>query len=209
MANGSESADWSPKKKWWMDLIKSVIVFSIASVLTILFINKINNDRARNEFKWRTEFAVRVDAISELSQACSDYSGVAYDVMKGNFELRKNPSEVDTVRLSKDENLWKNTLMDRYRAASDLVDFWFCDEPEVRSALEGVRYAADEIYREYRALQARDPYPAANQNWKTYSTTGTFGALRRDYDISVYWALRTGVDVMRERDNETCWWPPW
>jgi hypothetical protein len=75
----NEPSKWSDSKKWWMDLLKTVVAYGIVAVLTLLIINRFDERRLENRFQSQLEHNLRVQASDSFRQATLEYHDAAQD----------------------------------------------------------------------------------------------------------------------------------
>lgn len=64
---------WSDFKKWYMDIIKSVIIFAFVAVVSYLIIDTLNNNREKMFHKWKVSENLYNDIIREFESTYRRY----------------------------------------------------------------------------------------------------------------------------------------
>jgi len=71
----SDMTDWPPSKKWWMDVLKFCITFILGALLTVTAINNCEDQRAKQQFRWKKqhESNLRIYEDFKKARSLSDY----------------------------------------------------------------------------------------------------------------------------------------
>ncbi len=88
-------AEWSDRKKWWMDLLKTTLgaflAVALTVLVTVLVISSLEERRRKEAFVWQADLNLRLAAIQDFSSAASSYRFGAYDAARDN--LRNVPPD--------------------------------------------------------------------------------------------------------------------
>lgn len=66
--------EWSPAKKWWMDLLKSCITFALAVLASIFLLNSIDDSRSKALFKSQKIFEYKLSALKNFEIDSLEYA---------------------------------------------------------------------------------------------------------------------------------------
>ncbi len=75
-------SEWSDRKRWWMDLLKTTIGSFLGIALTVLIVGYLEETRRRDAFIWQSNEALRVSATHEFGKAARLYRLRAYDAAR-------------------------------------------------------------------------------------------------------------------------------
>lgn len=70
--------EWSDLKKWYMDLLKSVIIFAVITLAAILFLNKLEDKREFIRNKESALLTLRQQTIPDFVTASVNYETAVY-----------------------------------------------------------------------------------------------------------------------------------
>lgn len=75
------AAQWTPWFEWWMDLLKFALTFGLSALASVLFINRIEERRARRRSREEALFQIQMEALREFHRTATAYevaAGSAY-----------------------------------------------------------------------------------------------------------------------------------
>src|SRR4051794_28865262 len=70
---GRSSVAWTEMQKWWMDLAKSAITFTVGLIVTLTVVYGIQRKRDEQQKRRDALFALRLAAIDAFQKACVNY----------------------------------------------------------------------------------------------------------------------------------------
>jgi hypothetical protein len=71
--------NWSDCKKWWMDVVKSVIGFSLGTAVTALIFLYWTD---KYQHKWEISYNRQINANKEFEKASYEYIATSFDALK-------------------------------------------------------------------------------------------------------------------------------
>ena len=77
---GNDGHEWSERRKWWLDLVKSIVVFVIVAVATSTIIENINTKIVLKRFQLTYELQRHQRIVDDFERGSKEYLGDAYDV---------------------------------------------------------------------------------------------------------------------------------
>lgn len=98
---------WSDSKKWWMDLMKSMISAFVGILLTVSVVAYFEEARRREAFSWQADQAHAASAIQEFSTAARLYGLWAVDAARD--KIRGLPREASEATRRWQDQGYKNT----------------------------------------------------------------------------------------------------
>jgi hypothetical protein len=198
--------EWSDRKKWWMDLLKTTRGAFLAVALTILIISSVEERRRKEAFVWQADLNLRIAAIQDFSSAANLYRFGAYDAARDYLQnIPLNNS--DAVHKWNTEQyprlmLAKRHVEQLFATRDQALLSKFCVQMEsVFNAVNGAplfpvgrfpkpcydRAAVDEEWRHWRAENTMPPLPnpltrtQASEVWKKF-TSQCFTSVLTSYD---------------------------
>ena len=118
--NQNQTAGWSDKKKWWMDLVKSLISFGLITgvtvTFTIIFLNRIDTEIELKRFKIRFTYEYDFRQLERFERNNGVLISLAYDAYR-EYIAGKTRETSDVLRKYKDD------AYDNYYASWSTVTF--------------------------------------------------------------------------------------
>lgn len=142
----SSENEWSNSKKWWMDLLKSVISFFIIASLTIFIIDTHNSEVEEIKSRFKHQLSTLEQTADLLEESIIDYYGSAYDAyldrssVNGVYENNKKPSSVIK---------YEDDSFDQIKLSMAKVESRY---PEFVGDINAWREANSEMHRIYKTL---------------------------------------------------------
>jgi len=118
---------WSDIKKWWADLLKTLIGFFIIATCTVLFVNKLEDARQRANFKWQAIYGIQVKVLQTFETESRKYALVGYDAIR-EYSCGKSRHN------SKIVEQWEDERYDSLKIARESVEYWFSSASNARLA---------------------------------------------------------------------------
>lgn len=178
---------WSDSKQWWMDLIKSVIAFAIVAFFTFLFINKLEDSRQRENFKWQAKYGAKIEALRSFEDEARRFILFSY------YAMREYTCG-STRHTSKTIEVWEVERIDTLKIKLDSVKYWFnvSSEKSLFSAIDNyiksmqnIVNFKDHLYltecSESNTWQVKH---AQDQEWEVFHKK-RYLPLRQEYNKSV------------------------
>ena len=88
--------DWSPRRKWCMDVLKFCVTFILGAALTVVIINRFEDSRAKQEFIWKKQYESNLRIYQDLSRYSLLYHRIAVDAY-GDAIKGKNREESENI----------------------------------------------------------------------------------------------------------------
>ena len=128
--------DWTPFRKWWMDILKSAIIFTVAAILTYKYIDQIQYSRDAGRAAKVAELVSMRSALDELRNATFYYHESAYDAY----------IELEAISKSEEQHRQKGLAMREYEGnaytklllAAERVQDNFPGKNEINRLLENL-----------------------------------------------------------------------
>jgi hypothetical protein len=87
--------EWSSARKWWMDLLKSVLSFTIIAALTYAIVDDFQYQRDRRRARLVERGLAKSAAIEQFRNASLRYREAALDAFVDLSALHKQPASTD------------------------------------------------------------------------------------------------------------------
>lgn len=129
--------DWSPWRKWWMDILKSTVVFTVVAVLTYFIVDQFQYERA-----------ARRDALTHFREASFHYQEAALDAYVELYSLYRQ-EDVDIRPKGESMLRYETAAYDDFRLSVENVRTRFGTNTEIENRLDEltrVNDARHEIY---------------------------------------------------------------
>lgn len=180
-------SEWSDSKKWWADLLKSIVAFAVVAFLTFTFLNKLEDARQKANFKWQANYGIKVQVLRSFEQESKKYMLVGYDAMR-EYTCSK------TRYTSKIIEEWEDERYDSLKIARESLEFWFSssDQKSLSDAIKNFKTAQNAIWNlrsggyltECRSDLNYNVKLYQDQQWDEYDKK-QFSPLRKRYYESV------------------------
>lgn len=95
------SEQWNPWFAWFMDLIKFAITFSVSAALTLLLIDRVQNNRAGKRLKQNTLIQMQLSSLREFRLASTSYEVTSLAAYTDIYQWK---SKEKTAAMQKYEN---------------------------------------------------------------------------------------------------------
>jgi hypothetical protein len=143
-------SEWSPWKKWWLDVLKFAVTFSLGAFFSVLVLNAISEQRAMEAFQLRKNWERDLQVLDEFREASLLY----VQATKGAFaELSRGP-EGELVQQ------WKGPMHSRFLLALEGVNNRFSmRDSSIAGLLDKIEVKRRALYQEYLALKKRKEKP--------------------------------------------------
>lgn len=70
---------WSSAKIWWLDLLKSALTFIVAAFFSVGYLDRLEDENARQQFRWRKDYEINIRILDELKKSSFLYQEAALD----------------------------------------------------------------------------------------------------------------------------------
>ncbi len=107
---------WTDKKAWWMDLLKSGIAFTLGAIITVVIINRIEENRTEQRSNRRTYDQLRFTALEDFRKNTLKYSEAALDAYVDLYDWKgptKTPSMLKYEQEAHDDYLIAKEELER------------------------------------------------------------------------------------------------
>jgi hypothetical protein len=118
--------EWSAWREWWMDLLKSGIVFALGAFITALVLNRLEDRRAANRFVSEAAFQLRVRALDDFRRYTLRYLRAA---IAAYTELYQWVLVVDRAKLAT-MHRYEQEAYEDFSVAMEEVRIRFAEVPE-------------------------------------------------------------------------------
>lgn len=96
--------DWSPRKQWWMDVLKFCITFILGALLTVTIINKFESCRAKQEFIWKRQYESNLRIYQDFTKYSLLYHRMAVDAYSDVTKRKKREESENIERFLTEAN---------------------------------------------------------------------------------------------------------
>jgi len=134
---------WSSGKTWWMDLLKFMITFFIAALLTVTIINKCEDRRGKRQFIQNKRFENNLRIYQDFKKYSLLYYRSAVDAYADMIKRKKREDSENIERFLTEAN-------DNFRLVLESVEENFGKPDE----LGDVKKYRDGIFTEYKRTLA-------------------------------------------------------
>jgi hypothetical protein len=132
-------SDWSDSKKWRMDLLKSAITFSVAALVTLFVVDKIQVRRSFENAQASAYYAERVKALVQLQSETVLYDRSAHTAYTELFQWnsrQKTPAMVE----------YEQVAYPRWQLVLESAEYLF---PNCAGAIQLLRASNDQRHEIY------------------------------------------------------------
>ena len=138
-------AQWSDKKAWWLDLLKSVITFTLAAIITVVVINRIEEDRTKQRSYTEACDQLRFTALEDFRKNTLKYSEAALDAYVDLYEW-KGPTKTPSMLKYEQE------AHDDYLIALEELERRFEDIPGLKEQIATFHRVSEDRHEIYNRL---------------------------------------------------------
>jgi hypothetical protein len=137
-----EPTQWTDPKKWWMDLLKSVVTFAVGVVLTLLIVNRLDESRLERRFQSQLGHNLKVQAADAFRLATLEYSDAAQDAYFEMARIAKSGKKEQTFPILYDQERtipirrYEDDTWVRLQASFEAVKLRFASNQEIGPCLE-------------------------------------------------------------------------
>lgn len=137
-------ADWTPQKKWWMDLLKSFLSFALVAVASVLVLDRYAAGQAKLRMQADSAFQIRVDALREFRRATLTYEADARSAFIELYQWVGKQKTATMIRYEQDSYKgWKAAVEESLRTEDDV---------QLRETLHGFQAAIQSRHFLYDSL---------------------------------------------------------
>ena len=97
-------SDWSPRKQWWMDVLKFCITFILGALLTVTIINEFEGCRAKQEFIWKKQYESNLRIYQDFTKYSLLYHRMAVDAYSDVTKRKKREESENIERFLTEAN---------------------------------------------------------------------------------------------------------
>lgn len=151
----SKSDDWSPWKKWWMDVVKFGTTFALAAVLSIAVLDRVQDRRAQRQFEWSKRYESSLKILDEFRRASFVYQETTLDAY---WEALRGLGRADSPVILR----WQTTVNDDFLLALEAIESRFANAggpAGLPDAIKELRSTHSTIYDEYAKTKVRRDLP--------------------------------------------------
>ena len=131
--------DWSPRRQWWMDVLKFCITFILGALLTVTIINEFEGCRAKQEFIWKKGYESNLRIYQDFTKYSLFYHRIAVDAYSDVIKRKKREESENIERFLTEAN---NNL----QLVLESVEQNFGNPAELKK----LRVDYDDIFTEYK-----------------------------------------------------------
>lgn len=142
MFEGTILGEWTDAKKWKMDLVKSALAFSVAAVLTLFVVNKIQEVQALENAKASAFYTERVSAMRQLQSETVIYDRAAHTAYTELYQWssrQKTPAMVE----------YEQVAYPRWQLVLESAEYLFPDCQNAIKSLRTLNEQRHEIYHRF------------------------------------------------------------
>jgi hypothetical protein len=120
MASDQNIADWTPRKKWWMDLLKSFCSFALVALLSVLVLDRYSALQAKLKTQADSAFQIRIDALREFRRATLMYERAAHSAFIDLYQWVGTQKTATMIRYEQDSYTgWNAAVEESLRTEDD------------------------------------------------------------------------------------------
>jgi uncharacterized protein YydD (DUF2326 family) len=138
---------WSDEKTWWLDLLKFGITFTLGAIITILVVNRFEEDRAKQWSLTLIDDQLRLTALEDFRKNTFKYHEAALDAY---IDLRDHYKG-----LTKTSSMirYEQEAYEDYQIAVEELERSFVDVPELKGQIANLNAFNDQRHQIYNKLK--------------------------------------------------------
>ncbi|MGD9000599.1 MAG: hypothetical protein PVF75_09305 [Granulosicoccaceae bacterium] len=138
--------EWTDNKKWWMDLLRSAVVFIAATLVAIFVLNDLEDKRQIRQNKETALLSLRQQTIPDFVKASVNYETAAYIAYADLYQWQG-------IKLTKAMRDYETIHYPAYLSSAELIRASFRNHPNVISSLDDYMKTIEKLFRIYDAVR--------------------------------------------------------
>jgi hypothetical protein len=195
MCEDKRKDEWSPKKKWGMDLLKTLVVFAIITCVSYLMLPDLDDTLRRQQYHSQKYYDLHLDAYKRIAESSFMHAAIAVDALDDAKDSQSSEQKASILK-------FEDETFDEMKFAIDLREVQFHiphrppdggERPEPAAPFRALATAIDDLLENSAFMhQAIDYGKDPKNNKKPYKD---FKTARADFKMA-RWRILAEVEHM-------------